>query len=231
MTRHLIRCAIAIWIVSTSIVTMAENTATLVRVLDVTESQGDAGVVLLVNPDRALNSRAFITDADGRASVPHLNCSICTITAMDPTGSFFDKTTEFDSRSKSVTIILQLRPVIDRVFDPGAIEVSVRVDGPSGEPLPKQQVVFRPTVMTLDANWFFKVTTDPNGMAAAQLPPGEYTVATFLGGKPWEAPFRVAEGNSKCAEKVRKCIDSSLGVSPPKQHIAVQLSAASSISQ
>jgi hypothetical protein len=209
----------------------AEDAATLVRVLDVTEVEGVAGVVLIVNPGSALRSRAFITDAGGQASVPHPNCSICTITALDPTGSFFDKTVEFDGRSKSIRLILRLRPVIDRVFDPGAIRVKVAVYGPSGEPLPNQSIVVRPAVMTLDANWFIPGATDPNGLVTIELPPGEYTVATLLGEKPWEAPLRIAESNSKCAKKAQKCIDSSLRASPPQQTATARLSAASVTSQ
>jgi hypothetical protein len=148
---------------------------------------------------------------------------------MDPRGLFFSKTTEFDGRSLSITLVLEVKPVIDIVFVPGSVRVNVAVYGPSGEPLSHQRVVVRPTVMTLDTNWRYLITTDSKGMISPELLPGEYTVATLLGDKPWEAPLRVTK--SKCAKKVRKCNDSLLGASNPRQPITVHLSAASANSQ
>jgi hypothetical protein len=231
MARDLLRYTIVIWVVSTSIVVRAENAATLVRVVDVT---GDriAGVVLLVNPGNTHKFQAFITDVNGQAYVPRLDCGICTISAMDPSAMFFSRTTEFNSKSSSVTLVMKIRPVIDKAFDPGSVPVTATVYGPRGELLPNQQVVVRPNVvtldrdwsyMTLDSNWPFLLTSDPRGQISVELHPGEYTVATMIGEEPWEAPLHVTGRESECAEKLRKCIDSARRASSPAQLITVHL--------
>ena len=240
MTRNLLSGVMAIWIVSTSMVGRAENTAILIRVLDMTGMNGIAGVVLLVNPGNTHKFQAFITDVNGQASVPRLNCSICTISAMDPSALFFSRTTEFDSKSSSVTLMLENRPVIDKAFDPGSVQVTVTVYGPGGELLPNQHVVVRPNMvtldrdwsyMTLDTNWPFLVTSDPRGQVRVALHPGEYTVATLIGEKPWEAALHVTGRESKCAEKLRKCMDSARRASSHPQITTVHLATANPFSQ
>jgi hypothetical protein len=224
---HLPRYAIVFGIMFASIIGWAENSATVVRVLDETEVEGLAGIVLLVNPGNMDDSQVFVTDVHGLVSVPHQNCRICTITALDPRGLFFGKTTEFDSRSLSITLILEVQPNIERFWTPGSIQVSVAVYGPNGELLPNQIVAVRPRVMTLDtnrdANRIYQSTTDSNGLVSAKLLPGDYTIATLIGGKPWEAPLLITASKSKCTAKKQKYIDSSPGNSHTNQLIAVHL--------
>jgi hypothetical protein len=219
--------------ISTTAIAQAENPTTLVRVQDVTGVEGIAGVVLLVNPGGVHNSKVFITDTHGLASVPRFDCSICIITAMDPRGSFFDKTTEFDGQSSSLTMILEIRPTIDKFWTPGSLQVNVILFGPSGDPLPNQDVVIRPAVMMLDTNpdtnGFHTETTDPKGLVIAELLPGKYVIATLIGGKPWEAPLRIAASKSKCPAKTQKCIDSEPRGGSPKRYLAAHLSAAGGV--
>ncbi len=193
MLRHFLSCAIWLWIVSIATAGWSQSPPTLVRVLDPTGVEGIPGVVLLFNPGDSHHSLAFITDAKGRVSLPHLSCDICTVTALDPTGLFFSKTSEFDGRSASVMLILQVRPVIDVAGNPGAMDVKIKVYGPNGEPLSNQRVIVRPVVMTLEANWAYRETTDSMGLVSAQLRPGRYAVATLIGENSWEASVEITE--------------------------------------
>jgi hypothetical protein len=142
---------------------------------------------------------------------------------MDPRGLFFTRTTEFDGRSLSLKLVVEVRPVVDTIFVPGAVKVNMVVYGSGGEPLPNQSVLLRPTLVTLEANWTRLITTNSKGMISPELLPGEYTVAGTLAGKVWEAPIRVEQ--SKCAKKLKKCTDSTRSTSGPSQIIAAHLSA------
>ena len=193
MIRNLLRRAIWLWSASIATVGWSQSAPTLVRVLDPTGVEGVAGVVLLFSSGDNHHSLAFIADAEGRVSLPHLNCDICTVTALDPTGLFFDKTFEFDGRSTSVTLTLQVRPTIDVVGNPGAMNVKIKVFGPDGEPLPNQRVIVRPVVMAFEANWAYRETTDSMGMVSAQLRPGKYVVATLIGENSWEASIEITQ--------------------------------------
>lgn len=215
MNRRLLRHAFTAWIMSASLIGCVANAATLVRVIDGTGVEGIGGVVLLVNPGDQRKSQVFLTNADGHAYLPHLNCEICTITALDPRGVFFNKTTEFSGQSSSVTLTLQLRPVIDTVGCPHCIWVNIAVHGPADEPLLHQSILVRPSEMRLNSNGLYTETTDSKGQIKVQLTPGEYTVATLLEGKAWEAPLRVASESKRRNAKQ--------GAEP----IAVRLSAAS----
>lgn len=188
MIRHLLRHAIAFGIMSAGTAAWAQNRGPVLRVLDTTKVEGIAGVVLLVNSGGSHNSRAFITNSDGWVSLP---CDLCTVTALDPTGLFFSKTTEFDSRSSSIILTLQIRPNVDTVGNPGARNAAVAVYGGSGERLRNQPVIVRPTVMTFENNWSYRGSTDSRGVVSAQLRPGQYVVATLIAGRPWEAPLRI----------------------------------------
>lgn len=233
MVRTLVRSLVAIGIISASIIAWSEDPATIVRVLDKTEIGEIGGVVLLVNQGR--NFRAFVTDAHGQASVDHLNCEICTVSAIDPSGLFFSRTIEFDSRKSLVTVILGLRPGIDRIGYPGTIVANIKVYGPTGEPLPNQRVVIRPAETILDSNsdtnWIYTETTDSNGQVSATLLPGEFVVAAILGEKPWEAVFHIEKSKLKCRPKARNCIDPSFRASPPTQDVVAHLSATNETSQ
>lgn len=194
MICKLLRRTAAICIMSSVATGWAQTGTTVVRVLDQTEVEEIPGIILLVNPGgSSVDNRAFITDAEGRATIPHFKCDICTITALDPTGSFFSKTTEFNGQSSSVTLILDVQPIIDRVSTPGAVLVTVAVYGPGGGILPNQRVMVRPNVMKLDANWSFQQTTESKGLISCQLAPGEYTVATIIGNIPWEGTIRITK--------------------------------------
>jgi hypothetical protein len=235
MARTLLRSAIVIWIISASIISRAEDPATIVRVQDQTQIGGIAGIVLLVNPGNFHNSKVFITDALGQASIPQMDCKICTISALDTRHLFYDKTTEYDGRSTSVTLTLELTPTDCRLWIPGSIDVTVTVFGPGGEPLPNQSVVIRPTVMKLDtesdSNRAVALITDSRGLVSAELVPGDYVIATIIGEKPWESTLRIVGIQSKCTAKMQKCIYSSLGATQPAQSMAAHLTATSATSQ
>jgi len=193
------------------------------------------GIVLLVNPGSILDSKAFITDVKGQASIPHMDCKICTISAFDTRHLFYDKTSEFDGRSTSVTLLLRIRPVIDRIGIPGSIQANLVVYGPSGVPLQNQNVVVRPTMIVLGTDADYKgvidVTTDSKGLIIVALVPGEYVVATIIDGKPWETAFEVYKSKIKCRAKSRSCIDPSFRPSPPTQNVEAHLSAVDPISE
>jgi hypothetical protein len=168
-----------------------------VRVLNPTGVEGIAGAVLLVNPGRSDQSIAAITDKGGNASIPTLDCEICTMTVADPTGLFGPSTTEFNGRSSSITLTLPLKPIIDVVRKPGSISCKLLVLGPGGAPLAKQQVVIRPNQLTLEVNWVSRAVTDMSGFVTADLVPGEYTLATLLGNEAFQHRFDVPKGKSQ----------------------------------
>lgn len=193
MIRQILRHAVAICIMFAAVAGWAQNGGSVIRVLDQTGLRGIAGIVLLVNPGDSHHSSAFVTSADGRAFLPHLDCDLCTVTALDPTGLFVNKTTEFEGRSPSITLTLEVQPIIDYAFDPEAKDVAIAINGPDGKVLPNQRVAIRPTVMTFETNRSYRKTTDSKGFVRAKIRPGEYTVATVIGDIPWEASLRITE--------------------------------------
>jgi hypothetical protein len=235
MIRTLVRCAIAIGIISHSILSYAQDQATIVRVQDQTQIGGLAGIVLLINPGNTHYSKAFITDVNGQASIPRMDCKICTITAFDPQHLFYDKSIEFDSQSTSLNLILRIRPIIDRIGIPGSIKASVVVYGPSGALLQNQNIVVRPTVIVLgsdaDYNRVMIETTDSSGSVTNELIPDKYIVATIIDGKPWETVFEIFKSKIQCRAKARNCIDPSFRPSPPTQNVEAHLSAVNPISE
>jgi hypothetical protein len=184
---------------------------------------------LVVNPGDAVKSQAFVTDSEGRASVPRLSCGVCTITAQDPRGLFSSKTTEFDGQSSSVTLTLQVRPIVDTVGQPGSKTANVVVYGPAGSPLPRQRIVVRPRVMTLEQNWLYMLTTDSEGCITARLLPGEYDVAALLGDQAWEAPLGVTQ--TRRSGRSRERLDSPLAAPCSKGAIVIHLSMANTTSR
>jgi hypothetical protein len=235
MVQTLVRCAIVIGIISHSNLSYAQDQATIVRVQDQTQIGGLAGIVLLMNPGNIHYSKAFITDVNGQASISRMDCKICTITAFDPQHLFYDKSIEFDSRSTSVTLILRVRPIIDRIGIPGSIRVNLVVYGSSGEPLSDQNVVIRPTMILLgadeDYNRVITDTTDSNGLVLVGLIPGKYIVATIIDGKPWEITFEIFKSKIQCRTKARNCINPSFRPSPPTQNVEAHLLAVNPISE
>jgi hypothetical protein len=225
MTRNAIIFTVVIWIISTSIIGWAESPVTVVRVLDASQVEGIAGAVVLINLGSPQDSKAFAADKNGIAYISDLNCSTCVITAIDPRGLFFSKTTEFDRQSSSVTLILQLRPVIDKLGEPGAIFVNIAIHDQSGAAMVNRDIVVRPREMTLtpESNRFYKFTTDSKGQNKARLIPGDYSVAMLVDGKVLEAPSSIAvERSRRCADVEKKRLRAG-GSDALKKSIAVQL--------
>ena len=186
MFRSFLSGATWLLIVSIAAAGWSQRPPTLFRVLNPSGVEGIAGVVLLLNTGDNQHSLAIVTDAQGRASLPHLTCEICTITALDPSELYFNKTSEFDGRATCVTITLQVRPIIDNVGDPRAKKLKIKVYAPHGELLPNRQVIIRPVFMDFQANWAYRETTDSTGLVVAHLRPGKYIVATVTEGSSWE---------------------------------------------
>lgn len=174
-----------------------EKPAISVRVLNPSGVEGIAGAVLLVNPGRSDKSIAAVTDKDGNASLPSLDCEICTMTVADPKGLFDSRTTEFHGGSSSVTLTLPLKPIIDVVHKPGSISCRLLVLGPDGTRLSNRELVIRPNELTLQVNWVSEVLSDTSGIVTAQLMPGEYTLATLIDEKPFQHRFDVGKGKSQ----------------------------------
>ena len=185
--------AFAIWGALLGMVGRSQSPTVPVQVINATQIEGIPGVVLLVNSGDSHKFRAFITDADGRASLPNLGCDICTITALDPAGYFFSRTTEFGQQSSKITLVLDAQPIIDTVGEPGAIAVGIKVYGPNKNIFPNHHIAVRPTRMTAETNWIYRGTTDQGGLIKAEFRAGDYTVAALIEGAPYEARVRVTK--------------------------------------
>lgn len=197
----------------------------VVRVLDPSTAPM-AGVVLLVNPGRPLDSLALITDSRGYATLPDLDCKACVITAMDPRRLFFSTTTEFEGEARSVTLVLPVRPVVNILFLPGSIRATVQVNGPDGRPLPGQAVLVRPKVEAMEDNWFYVDTTDHKGRVSIKLRPGEYVLASLVNGKFLEAPLNLALNvKQECSERQVRCLIADAPRAAPKVPLVVSLTA------
>ena len=102
---RLIRIAFSLAIVwgiaFSGVVLSAQTSSTVIRVLDPSELEGIAGVILLINPGDNRESQALVTDTKGEATARNLNCAICTVTAFDPRGLFVSRTTEFSGSESS----------------------------------------------------------------------------------------------------------------------------------
>lgn len=212
-------CAFLVLIVASTPVRATSQTGTHVRVLD---ASGEAigGIVLLVNPGETRKSRAYLTGANGEVFLPKLGCEICTVAALDPRGMFFNRTTEFNGKSRRLTLTLRLRPVIDTVGIPGVTSVEMTVLG-SRAILPHQKVVVRPHDLTLRSNWVYTGSTDAQGRIRVELLPGKYDVGTLIRGGVWQGSFSIKSRRSHSAGK-----HSSILEPKPKVSIKLRLSAA-----
>ena len=196
---------------------------TVVRVLDASGTPY-ADAVVLVNPGWQGDSVALVTDQRGRATLPKLGCKVCVVTAVDPRRMFFDKTTEFEEGVPAVTLTLRVRPVVDVMFDPGAIKVDVRVKDPDGMAIAERPVVVRKRVGTMEDNTFSVDTTDRQGRISLKLRPGEYVLASLVNGRFMEAPLNVAPAvTRKCSEVESDCYIANVVRNPLPVHLAVRL--------
>lgn len=203
---RLFSLAIAMGIGCAGAVAHAQNPSTVIRVLDASGVEGIAGVVLLVNPGDARKSVAFVTNAQGEAITHDLQCEICTISAFDPRGLFASRTTEFSSSSSSFSLVMQLRPLIDTVGDPKAVSIELVINNSKDEPLAQQNVVIRPTVVTLEDNRVSVQKTDSTGHVNAQLRAGDYAVGVLTGDTASEVRFEIAPAKGQCSSETANCI-------------------------
>jgi hypothetical protein len=178
----------------------------LVRVLNMTLIEGVPGVVLLVRSDQSRKYQAYVTDSNGSVIVQPLSGNICTVTSFDPSRLFYNKTTEFDCHSSPVMLVLPVRPVIERVSLSGSVKLRIAIYGPGGKLLPKQNILLRPSIVTFEIPHVFLITTDTTGSIDTQLSPGDYTLATLINGKPYEAALLVTAKGQKCPKTSQICV-------------------------
>jgi len=194
-----------IWLVSVGAVGAAER-QTSVRVLDQSGLEGISGIVLLVIPGNARMSQAFVTDAQGVTTIFNLQCNVCTISAFDPKGNFASRTTEFSGQSPSITLTMQLNPIIDTIGNPSAVPIDLQIETAEAALAEQQDIVIRPSILTLGTNWRFTLRTNSKGHLSVDLPPGQYTAATIIGKRPLEAKFQVSIAKSKCIKEAGPCL-------------------------
>jgi hypothetical protein len=223
------RLFIALCTLSISLAGRGQTAGTLIRVLSQNGIDGIAGVLLVVNSGNSHGSQAFVTDSDGNAHIPHMDCSICIVTAIDPRGLFFDRTTEFDGQRKLVALTLKVRPLVERVCSPGSLQVNVTVYGPDGEPFSNQTIAIRPAIMTFDKSWYYIDITSSKGLTSAELVPGGYIVAALIAGKPWEGSFQVGANKQDSAGNPARCLDAADKAAHRTRIIKVRLSEADTI--
>lgn len=199
--------------------------STVIRVLD-PSGEPYADAVVLVNPGHPTDSIALVTDSGGKATLPRPDCKVCVVTAIDPRRLFFDKTTEFEGGTSSVTLTLRIRPVVDVMFDPTAMKVDVQVKAPDGKAIVEQPVVVRKKVGTMADNTFGVVSTDRQGRITLKLRPGQYVLASLVNGKFLEAPLNLApDVRRKCSDVESDCYIANVVRNPLPAHIAVRLAA------
>ncbi len=184
----------------------AQNPSTAIRVLDASGVEGIGGVVLLVNPGDARKSEAFVTNGRGEAITHDLQCEICIISAFDPRGLFASRTTEFSSSSSSFSLVMQLRPVVDTVGDPKAVSLELVMSDSKGELLAQQNVVIRPTVVTLENNRLSVQRTDSGGHLKTQLRAGDYTIGVLTGDVTSDVRFEITTEKEQCSGSTVTCI-------------------------
>jgi hypothetical protein len=215
--------AIAMGMVCAADAAPSQPPATVIRVLDATGAEGIAGIVLLVNPGDARKSEAFVTNAQGEAIAHDLQCEICTVSVFDPRGLFASRTTEFSSYSSSFSLVMRLRPLIDTVGDPKAVSVELVINDSKGEPLAQQNVVIRPTVMTLENNRVSVQKTDSTGHVNAQLRAGGYVVGVLNGNTASEVGFEIAPVKEQCSSDTATCIVAAPQSSRHMKPVSLQL--------
>ena len=184
----------------------AQTSSTVIKVLDPTELEGIAGVILLINPGDNRKSQALVTDAKGEAVASELNCVICTITAFDPHGLFVSRTTEFSGSSPRFRLVLAIQPLLDIVRDPKAVSMELVVHDSKGDPLAQQDVVIRPAVMTLEDNRVLVQRTDATGRLTVHLRASQYVVATVSGDAASEARFEIVTSKERCSDGAVTCV-------------------------
>jgi hypothetical protein len=225
---RLIRLAFSLSILAgiafSSFALFAQTPSTVIRVLDPSELQGIAGVILLINPGDNRKSQALITDATGEAIAHDLNCVICAITAIDPRGLFVSRTTEFSGSSPHLRFVLAIRPLIDIVGDPRASPINIAINNSKGQPLVEHDVVIRPTVMTLENNRISIQKTGSDGRVILLLRAGDYTVGAMNGDVIAETRFEVVASKDRCPSATVTCIVASPQSSRRMKPISLQLS-------
>jgi hypothetical protein len=202
----------------------AQNPATIIRVLDASGLEGVAGVVLLINPGDTRKSAVFVTNGRGEAITNGLQCAICTVSAFDPRGLFSSRTTEFSSSSLSFSFVMQLRPLIDTVSDPKAVSVELVIRNSKGEAVVQQDVVVRPTLVTLEKNQLSIQKTDAAGRVTVPLRSGEYVVGMLSGGVASEARLAVATAKEGCVGGAVTCVIASPQSTRHLKAVDIQLS-------
>lgn len=198
--------AVAMWLGGIGGVLYAQDSSTVIRVLDASGVEGISGVVLLINPGDARRSQALVTNAQGEATTHGLQCEICVISAFDPQGLFVNQTTEFASSSPSLRLVMQTRPLIDTVGDPKAVSLELVIHGTNGEPIRQQHVAIRPLVVNMENNRVSILKTDQTGRLSIQLSAGDYVVAVLNEGGPSEARLKVATSKEQCSIGTSTCI-------------------------
>lgn len=225
---RLFSLTIAMGIVCAGDVAHAQNPSTVIRVLDASGVEGIAGVVLLVNPGDARKSVAFVTNAQGEATTHDLQCEVCTISAFDPRGLFASRTTEFSSSSPSLSLVMQLRPLIDTVGDPKAVSIELVIKDSKDEPLAQKNVVIRPTVMTLENNRTSVQRTDSTGHVNVQLRAGDYAVGVLNGDTASDVGFEIVPVKEQCSSGTATCIVATPQSSRHMKPVSLQLPSTSS---
>ena len=202
------RIVLSVILISTSVLNgslSAQTSSTMIKVLDPSEVEGIPGVMLLINPGDRRKSLALVTDAKGEANTRDLNCVICTITAVDPHGSFVSRTTEFLGSSARFSLVLAIQPLLNIVGDPKAVSIEIAINDARGQPWVQHEVVIRPTVMTLENNRLSVQNTGPTGRVNVQLRAGNYTVATLTGDTISEAQFEIVTAKEQCSSGTATC--------------------------
>lgn len=224
LIRSALLLAVGVGAVS-SVASSAQTSSTVIRVLDPSELEGIAGVILLINPGDYRKSRALVTDTKGDATARDLNCAICTVTALDPRGLFVSRTTEFSASSHLFRLVLAIQPLIDIVGDPKAISIDLAINDSKGQPLTQHDVVIRPTLLTLEeSNRLFLQSTGPKGHVSVRLRAGTYTVATLNRDTVSEAQFEITTAKERCSGSTVTCIVASRRSSGRMKPISLQLS-------
>lgn len=217
---------IILWIIYPFLFALGQNTTVEVRVLDKTEIAGIPGAIVIVNPGKNSQSKAYVTDDNGNVSLTGFSCTTCLVTVMDPRGIFLNQTTILDRKKSPVSIILAVRPNYNMVDDPAEVPITITVYNVSKTPVANSEVLIRPReiILTPEANWFSRVPTDSNGQVKIRILPGEYVLASFVNEQLFESPFSVAsEIDEKCSSKKIRCMNSSAKTFNNKQPIVVNL--------
>lgn len=226
---RLIRIALSLAVVGgiavSSFGSSAQTSSTVIRVLDPSELEGIAGVILLINPGAYRKSQALVTDTKGDATARDLNCAICTVTALDPRGLFVSRTTEFSASSHLFRLVLAIQPLIDIVGDPKAVSIDLAINDSKGQPLTRHDVVIRPTLLTLEESNRLSVQgTGPTGHVNVRLRAGAYTVATLDKDSVSEAQFEISTAKGRCSSSTVTCIVASPRSSGRMKAISLELS-------